>query len=218
MPLLVECPSCGKKLKIPDNLVGKQVRCADCAGTFTAENRSAAPPPPSRAPARREAPDDLDEPDDRPERRSRRRDPGNYAPDRGGLILAFGIISLVLAITGGLFFVGLPLGIMAWIWGSKDQKEIAAGRMNPSGQGNTQIGFILGIIGTILNVLILVGVCIYLVFVVIIFGLFAGLMAGAAGSMTAPMPAPPQKKPAKFMLQVGAMPLRVADYLPGRQR
>src|SRR6266478_1806760 len=98
MPLLVACPSCGKKLKIPDNLIGKQVRCADCAGTFTAENRSTAPPSPSRAPARRDEPDDnYDEPDDRPARRSRRRDRGNYAPDRGGLILAFGIISLVSA-------------------------------------------------------------------------------------------------------------------------
>src|SRR5437588_12933908 len=105
MPLVVECPSCGKKLKVPDNLIGKQVRCADCAGTFTAENRSA--PPPSRAPARRDEPDDgYDERDERGGRRSRRRDRGNYAPDRGGMILAFGIISLVSALTVGLVIVG----------------------------------------------------------------------------------------------------------------
>src|SRR6266851_4295818 len=146
MPLVVECPSCGKKLKVPDNLIGKQVRCADCAGTFTAENRSAAPPPPPSVPVPRDRNrNDFDDDDDdrRPSRRrSRRGDAnGNYAPHRGGLVLAFGIISIVCAITGVFFIVGLPLGIVAWWWGSHDMKEIDAGRMDPLGQSNTQFGF-----------------------------------------------------------------------------
>src|SRR5262245_4470459 len=100
MPLVVECPSCGKKLSVPDQLVGQVVRCADCAGTFTAQRRSPSSVP-SRGPERRERDDGPDEDDDRYERpsrrRSRRRDGGDYfAPHRGGLIMTLGIISLAL--------------------------------------------------------------------------------------------------------------------------
>ena len=34
--------------------------------------------------------------------------------------------------------------------GSTDLKEIRAGRMDPSGQGMTQAGMIIGIVGTVL--------------------------------------------------------------------
>ena len=129
MPLVVECPSCGRKLSVPDELAGKQVRCADCAGTFVAEKpRASAPPPmpaPGPAPSRRSRDDDDDD-DDRPSRRKRR---GNYEAHRGGLILAFGIISLV----GAMVFpvvIGLPLGIIAWMMGGKDLKKINAGQMD----------------------------------------------------------------------------------------
>src|SRR5438105_1300207 len=99
MPVVVECPSCGRKLKVPDELLGKQVRCADCAGTFLAEKKTAvAPPPPAPAPVKSRARDEDDyddRDDDRPtRRRSRRRSSGNWEPHRGGMILALGIVSV----------------------------------------------------------------------------------------------------------------------------
>jgi hypothetical protein len=215
MPLVVSCPSCGKKLKVPDNLIGKPVRCADCAGTFTAESPAAAPPPSSRVPASAPRPpaDDMDDDDDRPGPRSRggRRDPNaNYAPHRGGMILAFGIISLAsLAFLPVL--LGLPMGIVAWILGGRDMKAMAAGRMDPEGRSMTQIGFILGIVGTVINTLILVGTCLYILVVVVIIGLFAGTVASMPTGAKVPPPNfnnPPRKK-----IQLGK-PMRLADYLP----
>jgi len=62
-------------------------------------------------------------------------------PHRGTVILVLGILSLVLC---------APLGIVAWILGSGDLKEMDAGAMDPAGRGNTNAGKICGIIGTIL--------------------------------------------------------------------
>src|SRR6516165_6571662 len=65
--------------------------------------------------------DDYD--DDRSRRRKRRRSSsyrGNYLPHRGGMILAFGLIGLLI------FPV---LGVVAWIMGNNDLAEIRAGRM-----------------------------------------------------------------------------------------
>jgi len=45
MPELTRCPECGKKLKVPDNLIGKQVKCPGCGKPFVASVLSAEPPP-----------------------------------------------------------------------------------------------------------------------------------------------------------------------------
>jgi predicted RNA-binding Zn-ribbon protein involved in translation (DUF1610 family) len=60
---------------------------------------------------------------------------GNFAPHRGGLILALGILGWVVC---------FPLGIAAWVMGSSDLREMAAGRMDPQGEGLTRAGKILG--------------------------------------------------------------------------
>lgn len=79
-------------------------------------------------------------------------------PHRGTLILVLGILSLVCC---------HPLGIAAWLMGNTDLKEMAAGTMDPSGQGTTNAGKICGIIGTVLTVIgVLVGI-VYLVVVVL---------------------------------------------------
>lgn len=65
-------------------------------------------------------------------------------PHRGTLILVLGILGLVVC---------GPLGIVAWIMGSGDLKEMDAGTMDPAGRGTTQAGKICGIIATILMVL-----------------------------------------------------------------
>ena len=69
MSFVSECPSCGQKLKVPDNLAGKKVRCAKCAGTFVAENITENPPPaPPPSPVRSSRPRDEDPEDLRDER------------------------------------------------------------------------------------------------------------------------------------------------------
>jgi predicted Zn finger-like uncharacterized protein len=36
MPTIVDCPSCNRKLRVPDELLGKKVKCPTCSGTFDA--------------------------------------------------------------------------------------------------------------------------------------------------------------------------------------
>ncbi len=62
-------------------------------------------------------------------------------PGRGGMILTLGIL--------GILICGI-CSIFAWVMGKGDLNEIRAGRMDPSAQGMTQAGYILGVIGCIL--------------------------------------------------------------------
>ena len=72
-------------------------------------------------------------------------------PHRGTLILVFGILGLV---TGCV-----PLGIVAWVMGNGDLKQIDAGAMDPTGRSTTNAGRICGMIATILCALgLLVGI------------------------------------------------------------
>ncbi len=73
---------------------------------------------------------------------TQRPDPAaSIQPHRGTLILVLGILSLVVCNL---------LGIFAWIMGRNDLAAMRAGRMDRSGQTMTNIGQILGIIGTVL--------------------------------------------------------------------
>jgi hypothetical protein len=61
MPTQVRCPFCDRALRVPDELLGRLVKCPGCATTFTAESEKPRPPAPEReeegpepeAPARR---------------------------------------------------------------------------------------------------------------------------------------------------------------------
>jgi predicted Zn finger-like uncharacterized protein len=112
-------------------------------------------------PGQRENPDDEDDEDYRPSRRSRyrrelpRRD---TEPHRGALILVFGIISIASVVLNACYvgvLIGLPLGITAWVLGSADLRKIKNHQMDEEGLGTTQAGWICGIIGTILQSLVL---------------------------------------------------------------
>jgi predicted Zn finger-like uncharacterized protein len=179
---VVNCPQCERKLRVPEELLGKKVKCPTCGNTFTAEAGPAgappSPPPPPPAeeerPSRRPPSDEDVQEEDRPSRRGSRRDTryddeprprrrssGSYAPHRGTLILVLGILSIVCMHI---------LGPVAWILGNNDLKEIRAGRMDPEGESNTNIGRILGIVGTCLLGLGVVCGCAYIIFVVAIVG------------------------------------------------
>jgi hypothetical protein len=175
MSEIISCPSCQRKVQVPEALAGQDVQCPTCGATFVANLPGAAPParaqseperwdvtserPASwsdRPPAyERPAYDDRDDyrrppPDDyggygRPQRR-------DLAPHRGGLILALGLIGILVCNF---------LSPVAWIMGNTDLAEMRAGRMDPDGEGMTQAGRILGIIGTVLFVLAFCGFALF---------------------------------------------------------
>jgi predicted Zn finger-like uncharacterized protein len=162
MSEVVNCPKCERKLRVPEELLGKKVKCPTCSETFTAAAAAGggeAPLAPVDEPAPRRPRDEDIQEEDRPSRRPprrdddrgyadepprRRRSSGDYQPHRGTLILVFGILGLVVC---GIF---API---AWIMGNTDMKEIRAGRMDPEGESTTNIGRILGMIGTALLIL-----------------------------------------------------------------
>ncbi|MSR32717.1 MAG: DUF4190 domain-containing protein [Gemmataceae bacterium] len=77
----------------------------------------------------------------------------DFEPHRGGLILALGILSLVVC---------APLGIFAWVMGSSDLGKIRSGRMDRSGEGTTQGGYICGIIGSVLFIIQIIAIGFFL--------------------------------------------------------
>jgi hypothetical protein len=171
MPTDVDCPSCAQKLRVPDDLLGKNVKCPACTQMFLATMRGLKESPPPEE-------SDNEEGDEAPRRskgRSLRRRRGqDYQPHRGTLILVLGI----LAIVTGLHLI---LGPIAWIMGNNDLKEIHAGRMDPEGEGNTNIGRILGMVATILGIVAIVAACVaFLIWLIALAGFF-GLAAGASG-------------------------------------
>ncbi len=77
-------------------------------------------------------------------------------PHRGGLILALGILGLVVC------FI---CGIIAWIMGKNDLKEMEAGTMDLSGRGLTQAGRICGMVSVILPIAV---ICLWLLMAILI--------------------------------------------------
>jgi hypothetical protein len=80
--------------------------------------------------------------------------PGGYQaspvplkPHRGTTILVLGILGLVAC--------GI-CGIIAWVMGNQDLKEMDQGIMDPAGRGNTSAGRICGIISVVLSIVAIV--------------------------------------------------------------
>lgn len=180
MAEVIHCPSCQRKLSVPENLFGEEVQCPTCASTFVARpdaapaasQRPSAPipfaPESPPGPAQQQDWDDYErrgrgrrryDDDDDFEHRRRRRD---LMPHRGGVVLTFGILSIVLGACGAIF------GPIAWVMGQNDLAEIRAQRMDPDGEGTTNAGRICGIIGTILGILNLVGCILYVFFIALV--------------------------------------------------
>lgn len=63
---------------------------------------------------------------------------------RGTMLLVFGILGVLCCVI---------FAILAWVMGSSDLKAMAEGKMDPSGEGLTKAGKILGIIGCVFAIL-----------------------------------------------------------------
>jgi hypothetical protein len=85
-------------------------------------------------------------------------------PHRGTLVLVLGILGIVCC---------MPCGIVAWVLGNQDMKDMAAGTMDPTGMGMTKAGKILGIISVVLAV---IGLIVWVAVAAL------GIAAGAAGA------------------------------------
>jgi predicted Zn finger-like uncharacterized protein len=137
MPEQIRCPECDATLRVPDNLLGKSVKCPKCQTTFTAELDEPAEPErivkePTRASSRRpsqpveeEDEDDdrypEDEDEDRPRRRRRRRSfaeaesavagPAIALMVVGGIAIGLAILGLVLNLLGVGLLAANPRGM-----------------------------------------------------------------------------------------------------------
>ena len=80
----------------------------------------------------------------------------NAAPHRGGLVLTLGLLGVLLF---------APVGIVAWILGSKDLAAMRQGNMDNSGEGMTLAGKVLGILAT---VMFIVGILVVIAAVAIV--------------------------------------------------
>jgi predicted Zn finger-like uncharacterized protein len=157
MPDLMNCPQCERRVRVPDELRGRSVKCPTCGTVFTAPSEAAQGVSEVRTEEEELAPTEIYQDESiqskgelppgayeapqRP-RRPRRVD---LKPHRGALILVLGILSIVVC--------GF-LGPAAWIMGSSDLKEIRAGRMDSEGEATTNAGRICGIIGTFVQLVI----------------------------------------------------------------
>jgi hypothetical protein len=208
MNAIVSCPKCRRALHVPEDFFGQSVQCSDCKHVFEAKPPEGAIQVSSPAPRSEPAP--LPEPDqstERPHRRSDRdydeadRDDetdldiqrlrGPLAPDRGGIILALGIVSLVLSFFSFVLYIvpiwiiPLACGIVGWILGHRDLRAMKQGKMDSSNQVMSLVGMILSIVGVAVSVCVGLFSCAMLGFI--------GIMIGVA--INAP---PPPGKAKRF--------------------
>lgn len=147
MATIVDCPACGRKLRVPDELIEELVRCPTCGDTFTTQRVSEQPPPappPPVEPAPQEAAEGIqydEEPEPLQARPKRYRKPHRAIP-----ILILGILSICT----GCF--GIILGPIAWGMANNDLHDIRQGLMDPEGTDMINGGRVCGIIGTFLAV------------------------------------------------------------------
>lgn len=103
--------------------------------------------------------------------------PQHIKPHQGGLIMLLGGLSIAVGLIGLLavcpsctqFMVPFPVislgfGIPAFVYGGRHLKQMEANLMDPQGENQTRIGWLCGIIGSILGVM---GIILFLVVVVL---------------------------------------------------
>lgn len=170
---VVECPDCGKSLKVNDDLAGKRVRCPGCKKPFVVpgapvvelveeedeepEQRVTRQPrreterrPPSRRP-RDEEEDEDDEP--RRPRRRRSRDDDEDSVSFSSAPLVYGILACVLSCAP---IIGFILGSMARNKANAEMDRLPRGRRGQAARKQLQLANILGIVGMCLSVVILI--------------------------------------------------------------
>lgn len=72
----------------------------------------------------------------------------------------------------------LVLGIAAWVMGNNDLREMAAGRMDPSGRDLTNAGRICGMIAGIFAIVgVAITVVVFLIWLLVVIGVFGAAVS-----------------------------------------
>ena len=180
---IIDCPSCGRRLKLPGDLLGQEVRCPACDRLFKAATNvelpptplavlpleSPSPPGPSAETPRRtrlRACPICGAIVDREDRHCRECDAlltqddeesRRREPHRSGAILTLGILSALFGVLSLCFGVpaiaGLGFGIPAWAMAAHDLHKMRAGIMDRKGMPNAQSGQSYAIVGVVLSLL-----------------------------------------------------------------
>lgn len=177
MPETISCPKCDRKLRVPDESLGKLAQCPACQFTFTAERPSYEPMLPPSMPvgvARVEEEEPPPQPGrgwidevrhNREEREAQQATGGELnfledydgaRPHRGAAVVLLGVVGLVFSC---IPLLGGALGLIATAMASTDLQEMARRRMDRSGKGATQAGQMCGVIAIILNIVITLYAC-----------------------------------------------------------
>ena len=149
MAIEFNCGTCGSVLRVGDEHAGKQAKCPQCTNVNTIPYESQVNTGASQAPVGAQQPSapmtgqqgHQYQYQQQPVAAPYGMPHGSFQPERGGLILALGIIGLLVCCIPGAF---------AWIMGKGDMAKIKAGVMDPRGESLTQVGMILGIISCVL--------------------------------------------------------------------
>jgi predicted Zn finger-like uncharacterized protein len=163
MPEPSQCPSCNAKVRVPEHMLGKKVRCPKCQSTFTAGAEEPEEPAESEGvvteptPSRRrravpvEEPDEKesapDEDEDRPRKRRRPRGRGRGFDEAAAAVTAPAICMMVF---GGLNIAVLLLDLAGRFL---NFGLVAAGPGGPAPPAEDYaVGVVLGAIGDVVGI------------------------------------------------------------------
>jgi hypothetical protein len=163
MPTILDCPSCGRRLRVAEEVPGVSFQCPTCGTTFApnAEQGTEVRPVARRCPYCYESVADvalwcrhcgeaLHE--ERPPWEYRGAVRRDAEPHRGNIVLPLGIVGLIAALLPPPFtLLGLVLSITAWVMAQRDLQRMTMGEMDSRGREPTVTGLLCGRIGTVIG-------------------------------------------------------------------
>lgn len=164
---VIQCPDCGKSLKVNDSTLGKRVRCPGCKNPFVVpdapvvelaeeddepEERMTTRPrrQTERRPAARREREEEDEEDDEPRRprRKRVRNEDDVGVSFSSTPLIFGILSIVLSCS---LVIGLYFGMKALNEANAELDRLPGGKRARAARKQLQLAKTLAVIGMCLS-------------------------------------------------------------------
>jgi uncharacterized Tic20 family protein len=155
MPIVVVCPSCKAKMKAPDNLVGKTVKCPGCAALVQVKAAASAPAPAPAAPApapvvRKPAPKPVEEVEEvapiEDEEAAPPPPPGGPSTDKErSTAMWIHLLPIVLACCGG---IGTFISLFLWISKRKESAFI-------DHHGKTWLNFLINMMALSIGLVVL---------------------------------------------------------------
>ncbi len=159
MPV-IQCPDCGKSLRVNDTTIGKRVRCPGCENPFVVpdapvvelaeveeeeEEERVKPRPRSRRP-REKVEEDEDPSPRRPRRRKRNDDDDGVSYSSAPLI--YGILSCVLSCS---LLIGWYFAFKAINGANQEMDRLPGGKRSHNARKQLQLAKTLGVVGMCLS-------------------------------------------------------------------